>query len=115
MGFGDACEAASISAAEGPSGSRQNELFDRVVLFTCQTLENGTVFAVHREDVYALFSGCTHYNFSGDNKGFLIGESDVFAGCDGVHCGLKSGEAHQGSEDDINPFGFYELGDGVWP
>ena len=67
-----------------------------------QGLENGTVLAVYRENVYALVCSGFHDQVAGSNECFFIGQGDVFTGLDRGQNGLQACIADDGAEDGID-------------
>ena len=55
----------------------------RLFVVAVQRFVDGTVFAVHRQDVYALFTRKRHDKLTGRHKRFLVGDGNVLAAFNG--------------------------------
>ena len=80
----------------------QDQPADAVNVLSLQALEDGTVFAVDREQPDIVLPHLLHDQLAADNKGFLVGERDVLAGFNGAERGVQPGKSDQSADDDVH-------------
>ena len=96
---------------KGPPEAVRNDLFDGIVQL--QALENGRMFRIDRKNGDTVLQRQFVDNFTGDDHGFLVGQSDGLASLDGPHRGQQTGIADHGSQYDVDGFRFDNLSNGV--
>ena len=89
------------TSAEWSAGCRDQKFMDLFVFFSMDSLENGAVFTVNREDGYAVFLCHWHDQMTGCDKGFLIRQGDVLSGTDSLHSRADPDHSHDRSDKDI--------------
>ena len=85
-------------APEGPPGGRQQDPFQVFVGVALETLENGTVFAVHRGQTDPGLFHRVHHQAARRHQGLLVGQGNVLPGPDGRQGGTKPRIAHHGTQ-----------------
>ncbi len=69
-------------------------LVDFVLILAHQTLEDGAMFAIHREDRRMILLSQLADEFTCHNEGFPYSQTDFLAGLDGMDGWFQSREAH---------------------
>ena len=94
--IGSACPGNALSApgSERASGSGEMNLYQLVALSSEKALEDGRMFAVHRENGRVVLARCSGYDSSCRNQGFLIGKGYYFACFKRCKGRAQAGEAH---------------------
>ena len=69
--------------------------------FAVETLKNGRVFAVDRQNAHAMLARFAHDDFAGHDENFLRGHGDVFARANRRQRRLQSSRADDGDEHDV--------------
>ena len=93
---GDLLQRLPGPAKEGaPRGGEQNP-FQLPAVAALETLEDGRVLRVHRDDLRPLLPGAGHHQGPGAHQGLLVGQGNALAGVDGRQGGGQAGDAHQG-------------------
>ena len=88
------CYLLPVPGAERPAGSGEVNLLDRVASRCKQTLEDGGVLGVNREDFALVAPERFDYDGTCRHKGFLVGEGDCLAGFQGGERRPEAAEAH---------------------
>ena len=90
-------------AKEGAAGAGQNNLLNLCgAMRAHQTLKNGRMLRVHRDNLCTIFGGLRHDQFTGADQGFLIGKANALSGTNGGQCGFQAYHAHHGGDDAIH-------------
>ena len=88
-------------STERPSGSCDQKFLDTPVFFPVKALINGTVFTVHRIDLYPFFFRQWHDNVSGSHQGLFIGQSNIFSGTDSLNSRPNTDHSHNSCYQDF--------------
>ena len=72
------------------------------MIFPVQTLENGTVLAVHRKDADSLFLRKGHDDMARCHKGFLVGQGDILSRFNRLNGGHNADHSHNGGYQDLS-------------
>ena len=80
----------------GNSGLPEIAAPDTVLLLFGQTLKNGIVLAVHRNNAGFVSSGGINKNMPAHNQRFLVRQIDGFPGSNGRQCRLQAGGTDNG-------------------
>ena len=83
------------------TGGRQDDPFNVFRPGPLDTLENRTMFRVHRENPYAPFGGTVQNDLSGHHQGLLVGQRDIFSRFDRLQGRKKTGRTDHGGDDQI--------------
>ena len=70
---------------------------------------------IHRQYRHVPFRSHAHDEFSGSDKGLLVGKRHYLAGPDGRNYGLKSAESHHRRKDYVHIPAAYEVAYGLHP
>ncbi len=68
---------------KGAARSCQDDLFQVGFTAAGNTLKDGAVLAVDRQDLYPVFLGFFHNNITGHDQSFLVSQRDVYTLIDG--------------------------------
>src|SRR5689334_18243228 len=79
-----------FSTQEGTTRCSKNYFFNPVSCFTNQTLKNGGVFGVNRNNGDFFFNRTTHYDITGNYKGFFICQCNGLTIINCFQCWLQS-------------------------
>ncbi|MDT4848397.1 hypothetical protein FQZ97_824850 [compost metagenome] len=102
-------------AQERAAAGCKNDLLDRIHTFACKTLEYSRMLTVNRNNRYSFLCSFLHHQFSGHNKGFLIGQTNGFARFYGREGRVEAGVAYNGTEHKIYGIPLYHLVQGIMP
>ena len=72
-GGGHSRQLAGRAAPEGTTAGGEKHAPHPAEVFAAQALEDGAVFAVHRNDLGTVLSGKLHQELAGHHQGFLVG------------------------------------------
>ncbi len=107
-----ACRRRSRSQVRnGPPASGQPEMLYILGALAVQGLKNGAVFAVHRDDGHAAFSGCGHHQGTGGHQGLFVGQGHRQAGVNGGQGGFQAHRPHHGGDYQVGSGGHRHLPD----
>jgi len=87
--------------AEGAAAGGEPEVADGGGWLSIEALEDGGMFAVHREHTDTAPARLVHHDFTGHDEDFLGSDGDVLAGTDGGEGRGEAGGADDGDEDDV--------------
>ena len=97
--LGGAADGGFIPRAERPAGAGQDDLVDGIARRTLQTLENGAVLAVHRQEgMLARLPGCFHHQMAAGDQCFFIGQQHPFVLKEGFQYAFQARHAHHGHQ-----------------
>ena len=94
IGLGLAAQLLGLHPKEWPAGSRQQDLGQALgALLILQTLEDGGVLTVHRQQLDAVLRHRLRDQMAAGDKAFLVGQCQVMAALDGGQAGAQTGNA----------------------
>ena len=96
-------QALRVPGAKRPPGSGKPELPHILRALSVQRLKNGAVFAVHRDDGYATFSGRGHHQGTGGHQGLFVGQGHRQPGLDRGQGGRQAHRPHHGGDHQVGP------------
>ena len=85
-------------AKKRAAGAGDDQTVHRLFVIAVQGFMNGTVFTVHRQDVYTLFTRKRHDKLTGRHKRFLVGDGNVLAAFNGLKRRQHAGKTDDGVE-----------------
>ena len=94
-------------SAERSAGCSDQQFMYLLSLFPVKCLENGTVFAVYRQNLYAELLCQRHDQVSGCDQSFLVCQCNILACKNGLHGRTDADHSHNGSHQNV---GFFHSG-----
>jgi len=95
-----------LPGTQRTAGSSENNAFRRIALGCLQALEDGGMFAVHRQHFLIQPAGLFHYQFAAGDQGFFIGQQHLLAYVQRGPYGVEAGNAGDGTERGVRLYGF---------
>ena len=84
LGFGHRSQLFMGKRAERAARSRQDNLLYRTYL-ACQTLKDGRMFRIDRQNSYPMFCDRFVDQFSGNDQSLFVSQSNIFSGFNGIY------------------------------
>ena len=90
-------------------GRMLEELLYLVIALAHQTLEDGTVLAIHRKDRHMVFLGKIADQLTSHHQGLLVGKTDLLASLDGMDGWFQTGKTYHGCKHHINRLCLHDI------
>ena len=87
---------------ERTARGRQQDLLDGVLILTDETLEDGRVLTIDRQDGGVVLLGQLQDQFTGNHQCLLVGETNRLTCLDGMDGGVQTGETDHGSKHHVD-------------
>src|SRR6266540_2753336 len=103
-------ELVAVSAAKGPTGSRQDERLDCLLCPAFEALEGGAVLAVHGQQQPPTPLPRGQRELAGDDEALLVRKRELNASLQRPESRIEPGEADDGVQDDLRLCALQQLG-----